>query len=170
MPATPSYPVHFPAARSRHYRTRAFPCDFPCVFLRPAHLFISGHLVYTAPFAMLTPPVLPAAPVSCTPCKIPCLPGTPLKTPNSRSPRPHIPPLSSFHIRLSRISRLRSYFHIGSSRIHGSVRHAHSAGTARHASISRPSPPPGTPLRPRRISTQISPTDTIPDFSQNRSP
>lgn len=83
---------------------------------------------------------LPATPVSCAPRKILRPPETPLRTPNSRSPRHHIPPISSFHIRLPRISRLRSYFYIRSSRIHGSVRHAHSAATP----------------RPRRISAQIS--------------
>lgn len=140
---------------------------------------------------------LPAAPVSCAPCKIPRPPITRRKTPNTGSSPPYPAHFrrSSFHIQPSVIPRLRSYFYIRSSRIHGSVRHAHSAGTARHASISRPFPPPGilifshlfispfqypfifdmrlrSPCSLRRHAPPAAdtPTDTIPDFPPNRSP
>ena len=135
---------------------RAFSVRFPCARLIFSHPFIS----YTR---------------LRSPCSLrrycPCCPflALPVKSTARRKRRSerqiqghrhHIPPISSFHIRLSRISRLRSYFHSRSFRIYGSARHARSAAN----------PPPGIPLRRHTPPAADTHIDTIPDFPLNRSP
>ena len=81
--------------------------------MAPASSFyIRSFLIHgSAPFHDAPPPRLhipsislrppPATPVSHTPCKIPRLPETPLRTSNTRSPRHHIPPISAARLFIS---------------------------------------------------------------------